>query len=101
MEELQGATWFTTLDLCSGFHQIRMAEGDEYKTAFQRHSGHYEYRVMPYGVTGGPATFQGIMNVLLEPLLRKCAVVFIDDILIYSKSWEEHLQHITEVLTLL
>jgi hypothetical protein len=56
---------------------------------------------MPYGVTGGPATFQGIMNVLLEPLLRKCAVVFIDDILIYSKSWEEHLQHITEVLTLL
>jgi hypothetical protein len=56
---------------------------------------------MPYGVTGGPATFQGIMNVLLEPLLRKCAVVFIDDILIYSKSWEEHLHHITEVLTLL
>lgn len=101
LEELQGATWFTTLDLCSGFHQIRMTEGDEYKTTFQRHSGHYEYRVMPYGVTGGPATFQGIMNVLLEPLLRKCAVVFIDDILIYSKSWEEHLQHITEVLTLL
>jgi len=56
---------------------------------------------MPYGVIGGPATFQIVMNVILEPLLRKCAVVFIDDILIYSKSWEEHLQHIRQVLTIL
>jgi hypothetical protein len=101
LEELQGASWFTTLDLCSGFHQIRMAKGDEHKTAFQTHSGHYEYRVMPYGVTGGPATFQGVMNTILASLLRKCVVVFIDDILIYSKSWSEHLQHIKAVLTLL
>jgi len=101
LEELQGASWFTTLDLSSGFHQIRMAEGEEYKTAFQTHNGHYEYCVMPYGVTGGPATFQTVMNILLEPLLRKCAVVFIDDILIYSKTWDDHLQHIRAVLTLL
>jgi hypothetical protein len=101
LEELQGDQWFTTLDLCSGFHQIKMAPGEGFKTAFQTHSGHYEYNVMPYGVTGGPATFQTMMNVLLEPLLQKCAVVFIDDILIYSKTWQEHLQHIKEVLTLL
>jgi hypothetical protein len=101
LEELQGASWFTTLDLCSGFHQIRMAKGDEHKTAFQTHSGHYEYRVMPYGVTGGLATFQGVMNTILASLLRKCVVVFIDDILIYNKSWSEHLQHIKVVLTLL
>jgi hypothetical protein len=91
LEELQGANWFTTLDLCSGFHQIKMAEGEEYKTAFKSHNGHYEYNVMPYGVIGGPATFQTVMNVILEPLLHKCVVVFIDDILIYSKTWPEHL----------
>jgi hypothetical protein len=101
LEELHGDTWFTSLDLCSGFHQIRMAAGEEFKTAFQTHSGHYEYRVMPYGVTGGPAIFQTIINTVLNPLLRKCVVVFIDDILIYSKTWEEHLAHIQFVLTLL
>lgn len=78
-----------------------MAKGEEFKTAFQTHDGHYEYRVMPYCVTGGPATFQAIMNIILESLLRKCVVVFIDDILIYSKSWEEHLQHLREVFIIL
>lgn len=101
LDELQGASWFTTLDLCSGFHQIRMVVGEEFKTSFQTHNGHFEYRVMPYGVTGGHVTFQNVMNVILAPLLRLCAVVFIDDILIYSKSWEEHLQHISAVLVIL
>lgn len=78
-----------------------MKKGEEFKTTFQTHNGHYEYRVMPYGVTGGPATFQAIMNIILEPLLRKCVLLFIDDILIYSKSWEDHLIHIQEVLTIL
>ena len=86
LEELHGSSWLTSLDLCSGFHQICMAPGEEFKTAFQTHNGHYEYRVMPYGVTGGPATFQIVMNLILAPLLRKCVVVFIDDILIYCKS---------------
>lgn len=101
LDELFGACWFSSLDLCSGFHQIRMKKGEEFKTAFQTHSGHYEYKVMPYGVTGGPATFQEVMNDILAPLLRKCVVVFIDDILIYSKTWEDHLAYIQQVFLIL
>lgn len=101
LDDLVGAKWFTTLDMSSGFHQILVAEADIAKTTFQTHNGHYEYKVMPYGVIGGPTTFQYEMNTVLAPVLRKCVVVFIDDILIYSKSWVEHLQHIKEVFTLL
>jgi hypothetical protein len=100
-EELYGACWFSTLDLRSGFHQIMVAPEDQYKTTFQTHSGHYEYLVMPYGLTGAPATFQSVMNHVLAPLLRKCVVVFIDDILIYSKTLEEHIQHVQQVFQLL
>lgn len=100
-EELIGARWFTTLDLRSGFHQIAVKLEDQYKTAFQTHFGHFEYKVMPYGLTGAPATFQAIMNHILAPLLRKCVVVFIDDILIYSKTPEEHVQHVQMVFKLL
>lgn len=100
-EELLGAGWFTTLDLRSGFHQILVALGDQHTTAFQTHMGHYEYKVMPYGLTGALATFQAIMNHILRPLLRKCVVVFIDDILIYSKTYEEHVQHIKMVFDIL
>lgn len=100
-EELFGAKWFTTLDLRSGFHQILVNPADQYKTVFQTHSGHYEYKVMPYGLTGAPATFQAVMNHVLAPLLRKCVVVFIDYILIYSKSLKEHIQHVQMVFDLL
>jgi hypothetical protein len=101
IEELYGACWFSTLDLRSGFHQIMVVPEDQYKTTFQTHSGHYEYLVMPYGLTGAPATFQSVMNHVLVPLLRKCVVVFIDDILIYSKTLEEHIQHVQQVFQLL
>lgn len=100
-EELFGAKWFTTLDLRSGFHQILVKEEDQYKTTFQTHFGHFEYKVMPYGLTGAPATFQAIMNHILAPLLRKCVVVSIDDILIYSKTLEEHQKHVQMVFDLL
>lgn len=100
-EEFLGAKWFTTLDLRSGFHQILVAPQDRYKTALQTHQGHHEYKVMPYGLIGAPATFQVVMNHILQPLLRKCVVVFINDILIYSNSYEEHTQHVQMVFNIL
>jgi hypothetical protein len=101
LDELHGSQWFTSLDLCLGYHQIRMEPVDVPKTAFQTHNGHYEYRVMSYGVTGGPATFQLTMNSILAPLLRKCVVVFIDGILIYSQTWEDHMAHVKAVFSIL
>jgi hypothetical protein len=101
LDELHGACWFSSLDLRSRFNQIRVNPADQYKTAFQTHNDHYEYRVMPYGVTGGPATFQHIMNSVLAPFLRKCVVVFIDDILIYNRSWKEHLTQVKAVFQVL
>jgi len=101
LDELAHASWFTCLDMCAGYHQIKLKHGEEFKTAFQTHSGHYEFRVMAFGLTGGPATFQGAMNTTLAPLLRKCVLVFFDDILVYSRTYEEHVSHVAQVLQLL
>lgn len=101
LDELGQASWFTKLDHRSGFHQILLQPGDEFKIAFQTHFGQFEFVVMPFGLTGAPGTFQEAMNSTLAPLLRKFMLVFFDDILIYSRSYVEHLDHVKQVLELL
>jgi hypothetical protein len=101
LDELAGACWFSILDLRDGFHQILLKPGEEYKTSFQTHTGHYEFRVMAFGLTGVPGTFQKAMNHTLAPLLRKCTIVFFDDILVYNRSLQDHFTHLQQVFELL
>jgi hypothetical protein len=96
MDELAKAKWFSTLDLNSRYRQLRLKLGEEFKTAFQTHFGLFEFKVMPFGLCGAPGTFQGAMNTTLAPLLRKCVLVFFDDIFIYSATLAEHLEHLSK-----
>lgn len=90
LDELHGASWFTSLDLLARFHQILLKYGESHKTAFQTHSGHFEFRATVFGLTGAPTSFQGAMNGTLTSLLRKGVLVFFDDILIYNSSFDEY-----------
>ena len=94
-----GATVFSTLDMTSGYHQVEVAEEDRDKTAFVTGRGHHlRYVTMPFGLCNAPSTFQRLMERVLEGLVWKSVVVYLDDVVIYSRTPEEHLRHLSQAL---
>ena len=97
-DQLVGLTVFSQLYLATGFHQLRVAEDSIYKTAFRTPNGLFEWLVMPFGLTNAPAYFVDLMSRVFREILNNFVVVFVEDILIFSKSEEEHAQHLREVM---
>ena len=100
-DNLHGAKFFSTIDLYSGYWQIEIQENDKQKTAFTTDDGHFEFNRMPFGLTNAPATFQKLMNDILRPIKKQFALVYLDDVIIFSKTIEDHIKHIKYVFQLL
>ncbi|GJQ97930.1 putative reverse transcriptase domain-containing protein [Tanacetum coccineum] len=100
-DQLQGSSVYSKIDLRSGYHQLRVCDEDVPKTTFRTRYGHYEFQVMPFGLSNAPTVFMDLMNRVCRPYLDKFVIVFIDDILIYSKTKEEHDAHLRLILELL
>ncbi|GJT88680.1 putative reverse transcriptase domain-containing protein [Tanacetum coccineum] len=100
-DQLQGSSVYSKIDLRSGYHQLRVREEDIPKTAFKTRYDHYKFQVMPFGLTNAPTVFMDLMNRVCKPYFDKFVIVFIDDILIYSKKKKEHKEHLKAILELL
>jgi hypothetical protein len=101
LNSMHGSCWFTKFDLAAGSHQIHIATADRHKTAFTTKFGSYEWRVLLFSLANAPSQYMHMMNSILEPMKRKFIVVYLDDIMIYSRTLAEHIVHVREVLTLL
>jgi hypothetical protein len=100
-DQLQGSSYYSKIDLRLGYHQVRVQEEDIEKTAFRTRYGHYEFLVMPFGLTNAPAVFMDLINRVCKPYLDRFEIVFIDDILVYSRTEKEHEEHFRILLGLL
>jgi len=101
LDSLSGAKVLTSLDLQSGYQQIHIPDEDVPKTAFRTPFGHYQFKVLSFGLTNAPATFQATMTDIFRPYLNKFVVVYIDDILIFNNTHEEHADHLRQVMQIL